>query len=1339
MLSVGECGSKLEISGIVRRSCIMKAGLPRLSRREWFSGASPRLAEFPTSVFAFDDKKVPGDKGKQTDDASECDSKSPHNYSFNCRKILLSNGATSNYAELDEEAPSVPKVKFMPSQTGETVSVSALPPTSNAALSNQSSRTEPYLEQRVSIEKFIHGCNLSDLENESPEKTLDRSNPRLQGDVAISKDCPTAGKLPELGENHALVEKAMSTTDFSVLEDITRKRESPKQFLNASNVASDRTEQASKEPDRTENLQLTPVGVGMSSKPKSPLRLTPNLHIKPTPTKIQPSPRRIPNPKAVDSPARRTRSATKCSVDEKQELGRESFKHLNSARLEDEKSANDETFGFVPENRSMESAQLGRKSFGSIASAQESMDERSPPPKRTHPASILSSRKKRNLALNEAKATRRIVAFGSPEAAEYHVGSPSVNLTPMPSSRAKALFAIPRGKDRDPSIKLASDCSASSSCERTVEIESDLNALVENLNGISPDLSPIGNDDDQDGTEHFDLQNDKYPCATGNFQEFSSAESVLSSPTSKRSLADKMQPGEQISEDIQTPSGQKLSLNDQVLSPLRLDQTQPQTNVGLNDSGFSGCSPSYTTKNSHIDGSKSFSMVAAETGESRTVELETDVNLLLRRTLGYAGTSDGTKECKSNASSPAESVEMTDTQTIASINSNNEKFSEETLFEVNGQRLDFTSQISDYFPVVTNFQGDQVEDGQTVELECDMTALLAAAGVRDIINEKSSFSFEENHDTSGLVTMLSQDQASYAGHGRSGKWKASEHSQNSETNKRSVLDCEGSPENAPHPVHRKSIDNRKCILAPSSRLSISVDGEILIDESDERIPPPEVDEKQDVKSNAPFGGSEQNINEEILTSTLKEMIESASSEIVALSAAHVVCNADDALVRFGNSVQEISNRLISKPLHRFLCAVCDEIESGTDEVLDSKLCVAATTNMKRNDLLILHRCWRSKTDSLVKKKMHLLSERLNRSVKYDWERWLSNVLSSMLQPVEEVSSDLLAQIEILENIIRANSGVQERFKKITNKSVQRARRKSWLRQSVRFLPCESFCRLHFKSYLFLFSFLSSTQHMASAFKAEISAIEAQLAQTQARLDATRKEARLIDDRLILHDRANSLKLAYSSHRPQAESGRRDFLALKGLHSWHPKSLQENELVFMFSGPASRCITLSLSMEGKSFKICNDSENRCSEIRFHTSTRKFIDEGISNEVELMGTCFEDTTRIGFCIQKIEWVLGRLDNTAREIERIRRRYRAELRRDEAEGPKFVLAVSFQSRLVKLRACFELSHSYPSTPLDVEFDLLDGNLDLDELRKFLVRNARTGFGNLSRTCDLIVGFLS
>eukprot|EP00984_Skeletonema_dohrnii_P030345 scaffold21743_cov144-Skeletonema_dohrnii-CCMP3373.AAC.11 len=131
------------------------------------------------------------------------------------------------------------------------------------------------------------------------------------------------------------------------------------------------------------------------------------------------------------------------------------------------------------------------------------------------PKSILNSSGK--------KAGKKSVAFGSPEAAEYNVESPSVSMTPMHPKSVKERWAVPDGMDEKTTELeggmadlLAAQGSNSASMdpmdqsyEKTTELESKLDVLLENrdeesvfsLPSVSVELSRDSSKDDMSMVE----------------------------------------------------------------------------------------------------------------------------------------------------------------------------------------------------------------------------------------------------------------------------------------------------------------------------------------------------------------------------------------------------------------------------------------------------------------------------------------------------------------------------------------------------------------------------------------------------------------------------------------------------------------------------------------------------------------------------------------------------------------------------------------------------------------------------------------------------------------------
>ena len=254
-----------------------------------------------------------------------------------------------------------------------------------------------------------------------------------------------------------------------------------------------------------------------------PFRLTPSkISPKLTPTKLNRSPRRVLNLNAADSPARNTRSACKSTSSVQVGLTHEIdghgvlWRHCSPARdttcssssgvlnMDDEGASGRKTIIAAKYSSDIKDSKRSRvesefsqsdyqRSSGKKIKAGSVCDEGLPiaggstlraskSECTSAPKSILNSTKKKQSAPEYLR--RKTVAFGSPEAAEYHIGSPSISLTPMPPKRAKAMFSIPSdvsNVDKNSSVASVSvDATLLEKETNTVDIDVDVHKMLEN-------------------------------------------------------------------------------------------------------------------------------------------------------------------------------------------------------------------------------------------------------------------------------------------------------------------------------------------------------------------------------------------------------------------------------------------------------------------------------------------------------------------------------------------------------------------------------------------------------------------------------------------------------------------------------------------------------------------------------------------------------------------------------------------------------------------------------------------------------------------------------------------
>jgi hypothetical protein len=816
-----------------------------------------------------------------------------------------------------------------------------------------------------------------------------------------------------------------------------------------------------------EPVKLTP------NKPvneRSPFRMTPNSHVKPTPTNLEPSPRRVPNPKTFDSPARNTRRAR--SALERESTGDTISVGLlddllgdssdNKRKREEDETVTTAAFGEVFDMEgafaSEESSSLKRPRRSSILPFSTS-SEKSPLTK-PKPRGILSSRKKRYGDSLGTKQSHRSVAFGSPEAAEYHIGSPSVSLTPMPPSRAKAMFAIPRDQTDDEAA-LPGGITDSQVAEETVEIEADLNTLVDNMKG-SPGLSPIANvNDREDNTGSFNISSSIY-----NLSMTSATSGASLAPSSHVSSKTNSDDGETTVELEPKIENVIAYAADDTTGSARFESDVPISMISME---------SIVKPSSAKVMGDSMSLIDTDLGKGEepetTVELEPNFSALLNKALGAADPAASEESTASRAKhaesiSPSESIDLTDAQSIASMNSRSEKFTADISCPMGGQKLDFDMQPCDSSLRDDNL-GDSAhpEGDHTIELEMNMSdlydtmvtlretdavvpsghgmaGLLVAAGTGEIdyqADEDNTLGEFDNADKRLIVDRVPE--------GRDG-------SSNGESKEKLAVELAESPVNSVGRSRRSSLMSRRFSLAPAGRLSLSSNGEILLDSADTNASAPVETPRESIGAGGESDAAKLNKEPEKPTN---EPIDITSAEIAEAAGANSVDpfsalgpKASDVLVRFSSSARELNNAIVSESLSQFVTAVCGEVESRTETESDLVISLTSIIEKKPDQLLGFQRVLRSNQNEPAKQDFQRLSDMVKRSVTSDWYSWSSLVLETLLTqlPTEKVLMDLKGDMSILGAASKLSNDTREQLSMIANQTIQRARKRSLARRNV---------------------------------------------------------------------------------------------------------------------------------------------------------------------------------------------------------------------------------------------------------------------------------------------------
>ncbi len=729
-------------------------------------------------------------------------------------------------------------------------------------------------------------------------------------------------------------------------------------------------------PNRNRTDTLSQIKLHSNSR----IRLTPNFHKKPTPTKIAHSPKRVPNPHCVSSPAQSTRSRTKSDLpeEEEDEGSPVEWHHSGSKRrlpdvkansVDEFESSNDLMYaqGFAFDLDVSDTRKKPRKStIQSVSTAfcqKENTPQTSPLAKKIQPAGILSSRKK---ATNRStlKSSHRSVAFGSPEAAEYHIESPSVNMTPMPPSKAKALFAIPRGTAAKEDFSISIEGG-----ENTVEIEADLNVLIDKITvenmKESPQLSPILNARDNTGPVVLPGKYDR----------------------SNKSLS------------VSMPFSQTSSYEDTTIDEIGMEENTVELEGGMDRLIANMFSTSKTIPSC---------VAQARTQSSHAREAAVNFNLEL---------------------SPAESsVEMTDAQSIASLNSaKTGKYTSK--LQLDAQKLDFSFNQNDVIAMEGENNTLDTDGGNTVELENGMTGLLVAAGLRDVITETETSILPRIVDNAPSPEDIEDGQrVNLKGASEIVKCAATQGS-NAES---SVVSFSS---------NKTSMSRRRFTLNSDDRIGISFDGSIMAPESS-------CADEGSVSLKLETSEQEPSITlvEEPLTLTFDELLQSVAVTRAALKAKHQP-KASDSIVAFNKTVKSASE-LASERWNQFLQAVCVEVERRTERGCEASDAMSTIFCSEPHRFIDLQRKLRCMDNIKLRDFMTRLVIESQKVVSFEWDTWLATVMESFSNPLNEVFSDLEANFNPWDEISLEYEQVQRNIGLVNVKKVQKARRKSLMRRKV---------------------------------------------------------------------------------------------------------------------------------------------------------------------------------------------------------------------------------------------------------------------------------------------------
>jgi hypothetical protein len=272
----------------------------------------------------------------------------------------------------------------------------------------------------------------------------------------------------------------------------------------------------------------------------------------------------------------------------------------------------------------------------------------------------------------------------------------------------------------------------------------------------------------------------------------------------------------------------------------------------------------------------------------------------------------------------------------------------------------------------------------------------------------------------------------------------------------------------------------------------------------------------------------------------------------------------------------------------------------------------------------------------------------------------------------------------------------------------------------------------------------------ATLEAELREVEEKLERSKRYLEVAREEERLVEGLTVACMNNDYVVNSLVSEKRAASSSERKVATLKGLRKWKPSTITASELSFNLIGPCPKaCILLSCFISSSGTVACkahiqpNLFEHKRNPVyKQFKPVASFIETHVSAICASISQKQLDSPRqIGSLLRRVEWALGRLEDTTAELAMLKRRYKANLlTKKSRDSLDFDVEVDFfyPGNSAMLRATFGLSDAYPFSPVSVNLEAFQEQVDVAAIQKILLKNAKPGFGYLSRTCDVVSAFV-
>jgi len=970
-------------------------------------------------------------------------------------------------------------------------------------------------------------------------------------------------------------------------------------------------------------------------------------------------------------------------------------------------------------------------------------------PSETHdqnyPKSILNSGKKKSKLLSrlsgsdsETKKRPRTVAFGSPVAAEYNKGSPSMSMTPLPPSQVKHLFSIPASYSesesdvsisfsdvRDESeLSLLNESSENGLSEQqhfaedTAQLESDVNSLL--LNAQCSNFDVLYHDDDP-----TDIR-------------------VSIEPT-QLSLVEREHPDSDLESDTNNTTNSKVNVKKSLPIDATAELEEGIEELLAGDEGFASFNESNinddepSTVSVDKSNAERFATTRRISGPSRACN---DFSTSRRNDLTES-IEDEDDDSKRGISMDSSFMDLTEISRIP-LSGGEMAVCYQSIEDVNTEKIDQTVDIETNMATLLESVPHTMQD-KTVELETNLISLLAVE--HEMIDTSKESEVEHTMATGvGATCELEQN---------IGELLKESHLVNEFTNESTTQDgfinnfsismsLASIPEQSSNESESEKADKSDLTTSSSAHqnmepfddqmptnLSVTSKDNITTGTKNNKI---QIDDKSfdavhytspltNASSLAPLHPEDETLDspeERVAGKATYPDHENEKQEPLTLSREEILRavtkpNESKAYETLLDSCKKLNECKFDFPIKQsidFIGKVCSEVEkkiieidNGIEGLYNHYLDVSAP-----NLLMLQHNLRVSGSNFQVHTELGKLALSVQERVHQDWDEWEKCVTDALIDNINEIVEQTAKEENRCEQLVLGLEKVDRSVKTIFKRRHNREQKARLLRLKNDTDEAANICQETRQAIKQLEEVNSATEVRNNAFSNLIDL-----------------RGNVIDSKALLHtthERVSKSEIKYKT--------------VQELLRWTVLKSDATSLTVEFVERGSfPTIILEVPLDEDSKAIALSTKVLPRKVGVPAGT-VFVKHYLNSFTREVNHAFCDNPLS--VLQLSDWRIRRGELICQELNLLLCKFEGSIK--EVDSETIALTIYFYNKKssTKLSACFDIKESYPNSPMEVFIQPLEGDdINVKSLSRHLLKTARPGFGYISRSCDVINAFMN